>query len=55
MKCKFIFVLVYNRGGGAEVSGGCTGIFIFFFIVRVVSVRLIYRVVSVQCWRDILH
>ena len=25
VKCKFIFMIVYNREGGWQVSGGCTG------------------------------
>ena len=37
-RCLFIFILVYNRGGGAHVSGGCILIFIIFCCIWKLSV-----------------
>ena len=31
-KSLLLFITVYNRGAWPQVSGGCTGLFIFFFI-----------------------
>ncbi len=31
VRCKFIFILLYNRGAELQVSGGCIGDLIFYF------------------------
>ena len=32
-----VFILVYNKGGGEQVSGGCIGLFNFLYIYLIES------------------